>query len=137
MSPARFLASATLMRLMFGATGLLRPMLLSKACGMQAEDTNEETRFLMRVFATRDLVMALRHLHAARHGDDAAMAALGDAAVTGAMDGIAIVADIVSRGQVRGAARAAALFAVSDGIGFPLAYAYFRRSSPVRAARLR
>ncbi len=128
MNAAQFLGSTLPIRLSFGLAGLVKPAWLCKACGMHEEDVTEETRFLMRAFATRDLVLGLQHLNAVRQGEDAAKAALGGAAVIGAMDGVSIVADIASRGQVRGGARVAAMFAVSDGIGLPLAHAFFTRS---------
>ena len=127
MNPATVLRNANLVRLSFGVTGLVRPALLCRLCGMRDDDVTEETLFLMRAFATRDLVLAVKHLRAAAAGDDAAREAFAEAAVIGAMDGVSIVCDIARRGQVRGGARVAAVFAVTDGIGFPLAHAYFGR----------
>jgi len=133
MNPSAFLRNASVVRLAFGVTGLVRPALLCRLSGMRDEHVTEETLFLIRVFATRDLVLAAKHLKAASDGEDAARDALAEAAVIGAMDGVAITCDVARRGEIRGGARAAAVFAVTDGIGFPLAHAFFKRgaTSPV------
>lgn len=127
MTTARFLQATAVPRLAFGTLGMLRPRWLGRACGMRPEHITEETEFLMRAFATRDFVLALQHLAAARRGEDQAAEALGGAAATGFMDGVSIVCDIAQRGEVRGAMRAGAVFAVTDGIGLPVAHLIVRR----------
>ena len=125
----RLLRGSALIRLAFGVSGLLAPARLCVACGMRSEDVTTETEFLMRVFAGRDVLLALQHGRASFDGDDAALRALGGAALTGLTDTAAIGLELGRRRAVSGALRAGVGFAATDGIGFPLAWLLATRAA--------
>lgn len=118
--PQRALRRAAVIRLTFGVAGLLRPGRTCTATGIADADRTEETEYLMRVVASRDLLLAFEHLAAARRTEDHARVALRGAALTGLADAAATVAELLRRGAPRGGLRAGLTFLVTDGIGFPV-----------------
>ena len=84
------------------------------------DQLTEETEYLMRLFASRDLILALEHVAASFGTDEEAHAALRGAAITGIADAAATLCELARRRALRGGMRAGLTFLVTDGIGFPV-----------------
>src|SRR3954452_8113884 len=86
--PKPLLRNSAFIRLAFSITGIARPERLCRLCGMESRDVTAETAYLMRLFAARDLLLALKHLSAPSGSDEAALGALQEAAATGLLESV-------------------------------------------------
>jgi hypothetical protein len=118
--PRRVLRTSSVFRFVFGVAGLLWPAATCRACGIEHKDRTEETEFLMRVVAARDLVLVVEHVTASFETDEAAARALRNSALTGIGDSAAVLCELARRRSPRGGMRAGITFVITDGIGLPL-----------------
>lgn len=88
---------------------------------MDSDDITVETQYLLRLFAARDLLLAVRHFNAPSTTDEDALQILQDAAVTGLVEFAITISELRRRGAVTGGLRAGVAFAITDGMGYSIA----------------